>query len=319
MPLHPQCRAVLEQMARLGTKPLEQMSVGEARATRVEREKAVIALGGPPQQVTRVEDWVIRVSEQSVPIRIYWPSVEEQLPILLYFHGGGWVFGNTDTVDRPCRHLANSAGCMVISVDYPLAPEHKFPVPVEAAYQTLEYVAAHAAELGGDSTRIALGGESAGANLATVLALMSRDRGGPTALFQLLVYPVTDYSDDRPSMTEYGDGHFLTRAGMKWFWSHYLAEPQDGLHPLASPMEMNPLTGLPPAMIITAECDPLRDQGEAYAARLQEAAVPVLLKRYDGAIHGFFQMGATVDAAAQALADAAQALRQAFHICDTGN
>ncbi len=214
-------------------------------------------------------------------------------------------------VDRPCRALANAAECVVVSVDYRLAPEHKFPLPVEDAFRATEYVAQHAKELGADPSRISIGGDSAGANLSAAVTLRAREQGGPRLAFQLLVYPVTDYDDDRPSLHEYGEGHFLTRAGMRWFWGHYLPHPADGQNPDASPLKAKSLRGLPPAMVITAECDPLRDQGEAYAHKLRDAGVAVRLKRYEGAIHAFFHMGGVIDAGRAALADAAQALREA--------
>jgi len=217
-------------------------------------------------------------------------------------------------VDRTCRALANASGCAVISVDYRLAPEHKFPLPAEDAYRATEYVFQNASELGIDAGRIAVGGDSAGGNLATVTALMARDKGGPPIAFQLLIYPVTDYGDDRPSMDEFGGGeYFLTRGAMDWFWQSYLHRAGDGHDPYASPLKAN-LRGLPPGMLITAECDPIRDQGEEYARRLQEAGVPMEFKRYDGVIHAFFHMFGAMDAGKEAIADAGNALRRALGV-----
>jgi acetyl esterase len=194
-------------------------------------------------------------------------------------------------------------------VDYRLAPEHKYPAAVEDAYAATRYIAEHAPEFGVDPNRIAVGGDSAGGNLATVVALLSRDRGGPRLKFQLLIYPLVDFYDESPSMQQYAEGYFLTRAGMDWFRESYLPSREAGLEPSASPMKATSLQGLPPAMILTAECDPLRDQGEAYARKLQAAGVAVDLKRYEGMIHPFFQFGGILDTAKVAMKDAASALR----------
>ena len=226
MPIHPQCQFILDVMAASGAKPLESLSVSEARAQFAAGAEARKALAGPEQAVARVEDRVIETSGHPVPVRVYWPSLGSDLPALVYFHGGGWVLGGLDMVDRVCRQLANAAECVVVSVDYGLAPEYKFPQPLEDAYRATEYVAQHARELSVDPNRIAVGGDSAGGNLAAAVALRIRDEGGPRVAFQLLVYPVTDYHDNRPSMSEF-DGTFLTRASMEWFWGHYLRHPED--------------------------------------------------------------------------------------------
>jgi|SRR5579871_392560 len=311
MPLHPQAKFVLDAIAAQGGPPLEQMTPAQIRADRAQNAAAFAALAGPVQEVARVQDRTIPGPAQPIPVRVYSPETGGALPALVYFHGGGWVFGNLDQVDAVCRTLANAAGCVVINVDYRLAPEHKFPAPAEDAYAAAKYVGEHAAEFGADPNRIAVAGDSAGGNLAAVTCLMARERGGPKLLFQLLVYPVTDYDDDRPSTYEFAEGHLLTRAMMPYFWSHYVGSPKDGRHPLASPMNAD-LHGLPPALVITAECDPIRDQGEAYAKRLEQAGVPVTLRRYEGAIHAFFQMGGVIDSGKQAVSDAAAALRNAF-------
>jgi acetyl esterase len=226
-------------------------------------------------------------------------------------HGGGWVFGTIGSVDRNCRVFANTANCVVINVDYRLAPEHKFPAAADDSYAVLRYVASHAEEFGIDAQRIAIGGDSAGGNLAAVACLMARDRGGPQPVFQLLVYPVVDYDDDSPSMTE-NDGYLLNRGVMRYFWNHYTASAEEARNPYASPIQAKTLEGLPPAFVITAECDPLRDQGDAYARRLAAAGVPTTSKCYAGAIHVFFQMGAVIDSGKEAVADATAALRKAF-------
>jgi acetyl esterase len=311
MSLHPQSKAVLDAMAAQGGKPLEECTPAEVRATRAQNAEAMLGLAGPEQPVARVENRAIPgPATGQIPVRIYWPVIGKKLPALVYLHGGGWVFGNIESVDRTCRVLANSAECIVVNVDYRLAPEHKFPCAAEDSHAALRYVADHAEELNADPARIAIGGDSAGGNLATAACLIARERGGPKVAFQLLVYPVVDYDDDSPSVRE-NEGYILSRSVMQWFWSHYVSSPAEGRHPWASPLNAS-LAGLPPAMVITAECDPLRDQGEAYARRLQQAGVPCQLKRYDGAIHVFFQMSAVIDAGREAVADAAAALRRAF-------
>jgi len=299
-------------MAAAGGPPMEQMTPQELRADRAAKAAAMAVLSGPLQEVARVEDRTIPGPAQPIPIRVYWPVPGENLPALVYYHGGGWVIGNPDSVDRSCRALANASGCVLISVDYRLAPEHKFPAAVEDADAVLRYVAEHAGEFAVDPARIAVGGDSSGANLATVACLIARDRGGPKIAFQLLVYPVTDYDDNRPSVQEFAQGYFLTKPMLDYFWGHYLARPEDGRHPHASPMKAESLAGLPPAMVITAECDPIRDQGEAYAQRLRESGVPVSLKRYEGAIHVFFNLAGVIDSGKQAIQDAGAALKAAL-------
>ena len=299
-------------MAAAGGRPLEQMTPAEIRADRASRADAMAAMAGPLQQVARVEDRTVPGPSEPIPVRVYWPQTGSELPVLVYFHGGGFVMGNLDGVDRTCRVLANASGCIVVSVDYRLAPEHKFPAAVNDAYAAVKYVSEHAAEFNADPKRLAVGGDSAGGNLAAVVSLIARERGGPAVAFQLLVYPVTDYDDNRPSLQEYAEGNLLTRNAVRYFWGHYLSWPEDGLHSHASPLKAESLAGLPPAMVITAECDPIRDQGEAYAHRLREAGVPVTLKRYEGAIHVFFQLGGVIDSGKQAVADAGAALRAAL-------
>jgi acetyl esterase len=299
-------------MAAADGPPMELMTPQEIRADRAAKAEAMEVLAGPLQEVARVEDRTIPGPAQPIPIRIYRPVAGTNLPALVYYHGGGWVIGTLDSVDRTCRALANASGCVLISVDYRLAPEHKFPAAVEDADAVLRYAAENAGEFDIDPNRIAVGGDSAGANLATVVCLIARDRGGPKIAFQLLVYPVTDYDDDRTSLHEFAQGYFLTRPMMDYFWGHYLARPEDGRNPHASPIKAESLAGLPPAMVITAECDPIRDQGEAYAQRLRESGVPVSVKRYEGAIHVFFNLAGVIDSGKQAIRDAGAALKKAL-------
>ena len=288
--------------------PLNAMPVAEARA-------AAMALGGmtgPPETVAHVEDRTIPGPAGQIPVRIYTPTGRPPFPLLVYFHGGGWVIGNLETHDGVCRALTNAAACIVVSVDYRLAPEHPFPAAPEDSYAATQWVAANAAAIGGDPTRIAVGGDSAGGNLTAVVALVARDRGAPPLCFQLLVYPVTDAACDTASYRDNADGYFLTRDMMGWFWNHYAAQRSARENPYASPLRAASLKGLPPALVITAEFDPLRDEGEAYAARLRDAGVAAQLTRYDGMIHGFFGMGSMLDQAKTAIAQAAAALRSAF-------
>lgn len=313
MGIHPQCQRILDITGGWRSRPLEQMEVAEARIERAEHLADQYAFAGEPEPVAVVEDRIIPNGDCALRLRLYRPASELPLPVLVFAHGGGWVFGDLDSVDRPCRVLANAVPAVVISVDYRLAPEARFPIPCEDVYRALEYAAANAATFGADGSRIALGGDSAGGNLAAAVSLMARDRNGPAIDFQLLIYPATDAADTRPSMTgECSTGFGLTRAGMEWFWRQYAGDPETARHPYASPVNAASLRGLPPALIITAEYDPLRDQGEAYGAMLSSAGVPVITKRYAGMIHGFYPMRAAIDAARQALDDSAAAIRGAL-------
>jgi acetyl esterase len=307
MALHPQCKAFLDMLAAAGGPGLNELPLDEARKVPYQ----MIELGGAEEPVAQVDTRLIQGPVQ-IPVRVYRPSLARDLPVLVYFHGGGFVICNLDTHDRECRSLANASGCVVVSVDYRLAPEHKFPAAAEDAYSATRYVAEHASEFGIDPGRIAVGGDSAGGNLATVVSLMSRDRRGPSIKFQLMIYPLTDVDDDSPSMREYGENHFLTRDLMEWFTVQYVATAADRRSPYVSPLHASDVRGLPPAMIITAECDPLRDQGEAYASKLQRAGVPVVLKQYEGMIHPFVSLAGIVDGGRAAIAEAADAVRQAL-------
>ncbi len=238
---------------------------------------------------------------------------QEPLPALVYFHSGGWAFGSIKAHDPVCRALANNACCLVVSVGYRLAPEHPFPAAPEDCYAATQWVAEHAREIKADSARIAVGGDSAGGNLAAVVALMARDRQGPALCYQVLIYGETDYYEPgTASYTTYSEGYGLTREDMIWFWDQYLARPEDREHPYAVPLHATDLNALPPALIITAEYDPVRDEAEHYAQHLQQADVPVQLSRYAGMIHSFFRMFALFEQSHQALAEVATALRMAF-------
>lgn len=308
MALDPQVRVLLDQIVAMGAPPLHTLSVPDARQALVE----MAAMQGPPEAIAHLEDRKIPGSQGDIPMRLYNPGKGARLPALVYFHGGGWVLGGIDTHDAVCRSLANLAGCVVVSVDYRLAPEHKFPAAAEDAYAATRWVADNAASIGVNPARLGVGGDSAGGNLSAVVALMARDRGAPALVHQLLIYPVTDSACATASYRDNADGYLLTKDAMLWFWNHYMRDDADRSNPYAAPLHAPNLRGVPPALVITAEYDPLRDEGEAYAARLREAGVPVEMTRYHGMIHGFFGMAAVLDQAKQAVQQAAGALRTAF-------
>ena len=306
MPLDPQAQAVMDAVAALGFPPNHEVSPEEARANGRARPRAV----GPA--VARVEDRTIPGPDSELPVRIYTPEGEGPFPILAWFHGGGWVVGDLDSADATARNLTVGGQCVVVSVDYRLAPDTKFPGPAEDCYVATQWCANHAASLNADPSRLAVGGDSAGGNLAAAVSLMARDRGGPAIGFQLLVYPVTERNFETVSYTDNADGYQLSRDGMIWYWDHYLASDADASNPYAAPLQAGDLSNLPLALVITAEYDPLRDEGEAYAKALEEAGVPTTCTRYDGMIHGFFGMAAAVDKGRQAVDQASSLLRDAF-------
>lgn len=278
MPLNPQAKAVLDVMAATGFQ-----LAGDAAPIR-----AMMALAPRPEgePVTSVVDRTIPANGADIPVRIYRADSGTGLrPGLVWFHGGGWVIGNLDSDEFGCRMIANASNCVVVSVDYRLAPESKFPTAADDAFAVTKWIAQHGADLGIDTSRIAVGGWSAGGNLAAVVAQLARDSGGPAIRFQALVNPVTNYDFGTASYSENAEGYGLTKAGMEWFWGHYLNSEADGASTKASPLRHTNLAGLPPALVITAEYDPLRDEGEAYAEKLRQAGVPVELKRYDGQAH----------------------------------
>ena len=308
MPLDAVVKVMLDQLAAQEGPAMVDVSPEAAR----EMHRVASAASGAPAPVKNVEDRSIPGPGGEIPVRIYTPAATGPQPALVYFHGGGWVIGDLDTHDSTCRTLANSAQCIVVSVDYRLAPEHKFPAAVDDAYAAAAWVADHAEEIGVDKRRVAVGGDSAGGNLAAVVALIARGKNTPRLAYQLLVYPITDYDFETGSYRDNAEGYFLTRDAMKWFWGHYIRSEADGLDPRVSPLRADDLVGLPPALVITAEFDPLRDEGEAYAARLRDDGVPVTVTRYDGMIHGFWQMSGLLQQSRDALQQAAEGLRSAF-------
>ncbi len=304
MTLHPDARAFLDAREAAGVRPVQDLTVAEAR----EQSIRLMALVDSGPAVATITDRDIPGPRGPIPLRVYRPADGATLgdppPVLVWFHGGGWVLGNLETTDPVCRDLASGVPCVVVSVNYRHAPEDKWPAAADDCYAATAWVAENAGALDVDPGRIAVGGQSAGANLAAVVALMARDRGGPPLIFQSLNVPVTHYDFDSLSYQEKAEGYGLTRAAMEYYWNCYLAHPDDGMHPYASPLRADDVGGLPPAHVLTAEHDPLRDEGDAYATRLQGAGVAVTHGRYAGMIHGFL--------GAQAVDDMVVELRQAF-------
>jgi acetyl esterase len=305
MAIDPQVAAYLERLKALGVPPIQELTPAQARANFA---GSIEPLFGPVDPVHSVEDCT---TDTGVPIRIYRPRDDaEPGPVLVFFHGGGWVVGSVETHDGITRALAQRSGCAVISVDYRLAPEHPFPAGLDDAWSATRWVLANAGELGFDPGRVAVGGDSSGGNLAAVVALRSRDAAIDLKL-QLLIYPVIDHNFDTDSYAEFAEGHSLTRDGMRWYWNHYLGGA-DGADRQASPVREPDLAGVAPAFIASAELDPLRDEGEAYARQLENSGVPTALVRYDGMIHGFLRMPAAIDRAGEALDDLATVLAGAL-------
>jgi acetyl esterase len=314
MPFDPQVKAIRDQLERDPAPRLYTLSIEDAREQDL---KSTVGGAGPRVPVAEVADRRIPGPAGPLTVRVYRPADhrpggDRPLPALVYFFGGGWSLGTLDACDDVCRRLANGAGCVTVSVGYRLAPEHKFPAAVEDCYAAVAWAAANAGELGADPSRVAVGGDSSGGNLAAAVALLARRRGGPALVHQLLVYPNTDYQADTPSMREMNDEYFFNPQAVRWYWDLYLASAADGANPLASPLREPDLSGLPPATVICAEFDPLRDEAERYAGRLSQAGVPAEVTRYDGMVHGFFTMTGLLDAAGAAVGHAAGRLREAF-------
>lgn len=306
MPLDPQAAAFIKLMEEMNLPPVNEVTPEQARINAKKRPTY------PGPDVARVEDIYAPGQMGRVPLRVYTPFGSGPFPVLVWIHGGGWVTGDLDIADGTCRQLCAGAGCIVASVAYTLAPDARFPALLEECYQATRFVHHNAASLGGDPSKIAVGGDSAGGNLAAALALMARDLGRPALAFQLLVYPATDYNFDTASYIENATGYMLTRDAMRWYWDHYLGDETDAHNPYAAPAQARDLHGLPPALVITAEYDPLKDEGEEYARRLQQAGVPTTLTRYDGMIHGFFGRAPVMDKAKLAIDEACAALAATF-------
>ena len=307
MPLDPQARAFLDQLDELGAPPLYRQTLDEAR----DGFTLLATVAGPPEEPVPTEDRVVPGPGGEIPVRIYRPTADGPLPVVVYFHGGGWVIGDIASHDTVCHRLAARVPTVVVSVDYRLAPEHRFPAAVEDCDAATSWVSAHAAELGADADRLAVAGDSAGGNLAAVVARRARDRGGPAIAFQLLIYPGTDMTRSLPSHAANGSGYLLDSDTMTWFLDSYL-NGADPSHPDASPLFVEDLSGLPRALVITAEFDPLRDEGEAYAERLAEAGVEVTSSRYDGMFHGFYGLDSIFNSARRATDETVAALQKAL-------
>ena len=299
MPVDPQIQTLLDLRAKL--PPLHTLSVADARVQMAARD--IPGLRKP--EVGTVVNRDMQGPAGPIGLRIYTPKGDGLFPLMVFFHGSGFVVCDLDTHDAMCRNLCDGIGCVVVSVDYRLAPEHKFPAAPDDCLAAVRWAAANAGALRCDTAKIMVAGDSAGGNLAAVTALRIRDEGGPALIGQMLIYPVTDYfQPGTPSMTDNAEGYGLTRDGMIWFWNHYVRSPADGVHPHASPLRAASLAGLPPALVFTAEYDPLRDEGEYYADALRKVGVPVEMKRWPGMNHGFFFFPGIVDRSGAAMDEA---------------
>ncbi len=317
-------QAVLDQFAKFGVPPIESLTPTAARnaptfknaAEEMLAESATARLTSVakpmPPPVGKIDHITIPQKGGDLLARVFTPKGDGPFPVIVYFHGGGWVIANLDVYEPSCRALCNAAEAIVVSVAYRQAPEHKYPAAAEDAYAAVQWAMANAGSLGGDPSCVAVAGESAGGNLATVSCLMARDNGGQMPIAQLLVYPVTDAGMNTPSYRENANAKPLNAAMMKWFWNLYLENASQGREAYASPMMAQSLQGLPPAIVITAENDPLRDEGEAYAKRLADEGVSVDFKRFDGVTHEFFGLAGAVSKAKEALKLATDGLKKVF-------
>ena len=312
MALDPQAKAVIDLVIKSGRPPYHQLSPKDAR--QLFRETRPASTPVPPE-IGVVRNVLAEGRYGAIPLRVYRPAgvlATAPLPGLVYFHGGGWVIGDLETHDVLCRQITAEAGISVVSVDYRLAPEHKFPAAVDDAWDATRWVSASADSLGIDARRLAVGGDSAGGNLAAVVAVMARDAGAPAVAFQVLLYPVTDVGAEAASYRDFADGYMLTRDSMRWFIAQYLDSKDQAADWRASPLRAAALAGLPPALIVTAGNDPLRDEGHAYAQRLRDADVRVDDVCYGGMLHGFVPMGRLLDSGNRAVSHIAASLREAL-------
>ena len=317
-----QMQQVLDAYKSLQPKPIEQLTVSEARKqpTMTDAVYQLLQDKGdaapkklPP--VAKIETSSITASDgYSIPIRIYTPKGEGPFPVVVYYHGGGWVLANIDTYDSSARALSNLANAVVVSVEYRKAPEYKFPTAHEDSYAALQYVMKNASKFGGDPAQVAVAGESAGGNLATAVCLMAKERKGAMPIHQLLIYPVTNYDFNNPSYRDNKDAKPLNAAMMRWFFNNYLNTPNDGENKFVSPLRarIEDLKGLPPTTVITAEIDPLRNEGIAYEEKLKIAGVDIEAKDFEGVTHEFFGMAPVLNEAVEAEVFAAERLKGAF-------
>ncbi len=305
MALDPELVPILAVLEELGIPDPATVSPQELRET------MTMPPAENPTPVASVAERTLPGPAGEILARVFHPGGSEPLPLLVYFHGGGWVVGDLDSHDETCRLLCNGADAIVVSVDYRLAPEAPFPSGLEDCYAATQWVCENAAELGGDADRVAVGGDSAGGNLAAAVCLLARERGGPSLRHQMLVYPVTDSDFDRPSYLDNAEGYFLTRGMMQWFWGHYLADDSQASDPLAAPLHGD-LAGLPAATVITAGYDPLRDEGVAYAEKLGAAGVEVEHREFKEMIHGFVSLNVGLTQSGVAIDYLCQRLRDSF-------
>jgi acetyl esterase len=311
MALDPVMKMILDQMAAQPGPKMHELSAPEARAMFT----GLMEVAGPKDvPIGKIVNLTCPGPAGEIPLRVYTPvaPAADALPTLVYYHGGGFVIGDLDTHDGLCRLLANEASVRVIAVDYRLAPEHKFPAAVEDAFAALTYIETHVAELGVDANRLAVGGDSAGGALAAIVAQMAKEVGDPKIAFQLLLFPVTQIGATTASLEKFAEGYFLERAGLDWFFANYLPPGADKSDPKVSPMAASSLAGLPPAYLMTAECDPLHDEGVTYAAKLREAGVDVVVADHAGLVHDFIYLQAMLPQAAQAMKEAAGAVSAAL-------
>lgn len=290
MPIDAAAKNLIDALNEQGLKSFEQLSVEEVRGA----VESFTGLQAKPRAVARVIDAMYLGSGGKQGLKLYIPEASAPLPVVIYFHGGGFVAGGLSVADEPCRALANDVGAIVVAASYRLAPEHKFPAAADDAFAALKWVAANIRQYGGDDSRIAVMGDSAGGNLATVAALRARDGGGPRIRAQVLIYPVIDAMAELPSRAEFKNGYLLTAAGLDWFWDQYLASPDDAKNPLASPSKAASLAGLPPALVLSTEYEVARDEAEAYGKQLADAGVDTQVIRFDGLIHGVYWMSGAV-------------------------
>lgn len=310
MSLDPAVKALLDQLAANPAPKIWEGTPAEGRAMFQAMSQALDPQG---VAIAKTENMTAPGPAGDIPVRIYTPmGGGTVLPGLVYFHGGGWVIGDLQTHEQVCRMLANESGARVVAVDYRLAPEHKFPAAVDDCFAATQWVEEQASALGIDPNRLAVAGDSAGGNLAAVVCQLAKQKGSPKIVFQLLIYPVTEARAKTASMRENAEGYFLEKAGMDWFFDQYLSSCEEEKDPRVSPLLASDLSGLPRAYVITAGYDPLRDEGKAYADKLNRAGVAAVHVNYDGLVHGFFNMTGVVPAAAEAVAAAGKAVREAL-------
>lgn len=315
--LDPQLTVVVTQLKSMGGKPINTLPAGEARQqpSPADAVKALLKKKGKsiaPEEVGKVLERTIPGPAGPIPVRVYTPKGAGPFPVIVYFHGGGWVIADLDTYDSSARALTNGAGAVLVSVDYRKAPEHKYPAAADDAYAATQWVLDHAGELNGKPNKVAVAGESAGGNLATVSCLMARDKKGKMPIFQLLVYPIANFDPNSPSYLDSADGPILTKDMMIWFYQQYLTDLTQAKEPYVSPLQATTLKGLPPAMLITDGFDVLRSEGMQYAAKLRKDGVTVTEKNYPSGTHEFFGMGAAVSLSKSAEQLAAAQLKAEF-------